>query len=213
MSAQNTPTQEEAGNTADVQHDELTLLKGKADRIGLQYHPSIGKDALREKIKNHEAQLEAAAAAKAAGQTSVNVSVRQETAEDRAAAAREAKATRLRQQRREQMKLIRCRITNLNPAKRDLPGEVFTVANGVLGAVSKYVPYGEAGQSYHLPQIMVTSLRDRKFVQLRRTPGKYGIPTVEKKLVPEFSIEELTPLTKQELEDLAVVQAAGHNIG
>lgn len=224
MSETPTTQPEAAGSTTEIQHDRLALLKAKADKLGLQYHPSIGVEALSEKLKTHEEALDRAAeeklrAAQAAIQASqpqpqaqTQVVVRQETADDRAAAQRARKASKYNSQRKSQLRLIRCRITNLNPAKRDLSGEVFTVANGILGAVSKYVPYNEAGQSYHLPQILVTMLRDRKYMQLRRRPGKFGIDMVERRLVPEFNIEELEPLSVEELRRLANVQAAGHNI-
>ena len=31
--------------------DELTTLKGRADLLGIAYHPSIGVEKLREKVK------------------------------------------------------------------------------------------------------------------------------------------------------------------
>ena len=34
----------------DAPKDELTLLKERATLMGIQYHPSIGVDKLREKV-------------------------------------------------------------------------------------------------------------------------------------------------------------------
>ena len=218
MSEQNQQT-EAAASTTEISHDRLAILKAKADRIGVQYHPSIGEAALADKIKQHEETLERQLAErqKQAASNTQNqesqVVIRHETSEDRANARQAARAVKMNQQRKTQLALVRCRITNLNPAKRDLPGEIFTVGNGIIGSVSKYVPYNEAAQSYHLPRMLVNMLRDKKYMQLRRRPGKYGIEMVERRLVPEFSIEELTPLTPAELVELATVQAAGHNIG
>ena len=38
---------------------------------------------------------------------------------------------------KEQMRLIRLRITNLDPKKKDLPGEIFTVANKYIGTIRR----------------------------------------------------------------------------
>jgi len=34
----------------EVLQDELTTLKGRADKLGIKYHPAIGVEKLRDKI-------------------------------------------------------------------------------------------------------------------------------------------------------------------
>lgn len=114
----------------------------------------------------------------------------------------------------EQMRLIRCRITNMDPKKKDLPGEIFTVANRILGTVRKFVPYGElTDEGYHIPYIIYQQLKDREFLQVRTTKHpRTGAPQVHTKYVREFAIEVLPPLTEQELKDLAIAQTAAGSV-
>lgn len=112
---------------------------------------------------------------------------------------------------KEQMKLVRCRIQNLDPKKAELPGEIFTVANRILGTVRKYVPYGEVTDNgYHLPYIIYKQLEDRRFLNIR-TSTKNGQVRVESNWAKEFAIEVLPPLTQEELDRLAAAQAAAGN--
>lgn len=111
--------------------------------------------------------------------------------------------------RKEATKLIRIRIKNLNPAKKDLQGEIFTIANQVIGKVSKYVPYDSAGEAYHVPNCIYKLLCNKKFLQIHTFKDKdTGQIRIDQGWVPEFSIEVLPQLTKEELKDLAIKQQA-----
>ena len=109
-----------------------------------------------------------------------------------------------------EMALVRCRITNMDPKKKDLPGEIFTVANEFLGTVRKYVPYGEqTDDGYHIPVCIYNQLVDRTFVSIRTVKNKQGRGTVTTTSdAREFAIEVLPPLTAEELARLANAQAA-----
>lgn len=115
---------------------------------------------------------------------------------------------------KDQMKLVRCRIQNLDPKKKDLPGEIFTVANRVLGTVRKYVPYGEVtDDGYHIPYIIYQELETRRFLNIRTTKDRRtGAPQVQQNYAKEFAIEVLPPLTKDELNRLAAAQAAAGSV-
>jgi len=114
----------------------------------------------------------------------------------------------------EQMKLIRVRITNLDPKKKDLPGEIITVANEHLGTVRKFVPFGEATENgYHLPMCLYNFLKARKFVSVTtKRDKKTGHIDVSNRDVAEFSLEVLEPLTSEELRELAVAQMAAGSV-
>ncbi len=112
------------------------------------------------------------------------------------------------------MRLIRVKITNLDPKKKDLPGEIFTVANGVIGTVRKFIPYGDATENgYHLPNVIYKQLEKRKFqhIIVKRDP-RTGENTVQERWVKEFSLEVLPPLTQDELDKLAHAQLAAGSI-
>lgn len=109
-----------------------------------------------------------------------------------------------------EMALVRCRITNMDPKKKDIPGEIFTVANEYLGTVRKYVPYGEqTDDGYHLPVCIYNQLLERTFVSIRTVKNKQGRGTVTTTSdAREFAIEVLPPLTQEDLARLANAQAA-----
>lgn len=111
--------------------------------------------------------------------------------------------------RQEEMKLIRCRITNLDPKKKDLPGEILTVANEYLGNVRKYIPYGEVTDNgYHIENCLYKQLLERTFVNIKVRKDSRGREIVETQDAREFAIEVLPPLTESELARLAASQAA-----
>ena len=172
--------------------DELTLLKQKADTLGVKYHPSIGIEALREKINAKMAEGESV--------PGVDGPV-----------LSQAEAEQLLRKKliQDQMKLVRIRVTNLDPKKKDLQGEVITVGNRFLGTVRKFIPFGEATDNgYHVPFIVYTELKNRRFSQVKTRKGPNGQLFPETKLVPEYAIEVLPPLTRKELDDLKAQQAA-----
>lgn len=181
------------------QVDELSLLKMQAKTLGIVYSNNIGVDTLRAKIK---AKLEDTAEIVEAGSN---------TPADEAATSKPVKRKTLRQHLQdEQMKLIRVRIMNLDPKKKNLHGEIFTVANEYIGTVKKFVPYGEVTDNgYHLPMILYKELDDRKFLNVRTIKGRNGDTTrVETNWVKEFAFEVLPPLTQSDLDKLATQQAA-----
>lgn len=113
----------------------------------------------------------------------------------------------------ENMRLIRVRIANLNPAKNNLHGEIFTVSNDILGKVEKYIPYDAAGQAYHIPYCLYKTLKDKKFLMLKKRQDAKGNILYDQSWVPEFNLEELPPLTDKELEEIKQRQLASGSIG
>ena len=174
--------------------DEITLLKQRADTLGITYSPRIGVDSLRAKIDERLSEKEPDAPAAGSGKLTKN---------EQTAALRES-------MHKEQMKMVRLRITNLNPNKKELTGEIFTVANKFLGIVKKYIPYGEVTEDgYHVPYILYTELRDRKFLSIKTRQDKTtGQIVVSQNWVPEFALEVLPQLTQAELNKLAAAQSA-----
>lgn len=178
--------------------DELTLLKQRADMLGITYASRIGVDKLKAKI---EAKLNGTKEEGDADEASV----------DEPELTEQQKFMKLREEMlADEMKLIRLRITNLNPNKRELHGEIFTVANKAIGIVKKYVPYGEATEDgYHVPNVIYKQLKERKFLNIRTYRNKTnGEIVVEQTWAPEFALEVLPQLTQEELNHLAAAQAA-----
>lgn len=175
--------------------DELSLLKQRANMLGLTYSNNIGIAALKAKID-----------AKLAGDEEQASSGTGSNALEDAAVA---KMTFRQRMIREQTRLVRVRIQNMDPKKKDLPGEIITVANRVIGTIRKFVPFGEATENgYHIPYCIYQMLEARRFLNVRTRKGKHGTPVVETTWAREFAIEILDPLTKEELAELAKAQIA-----
>lgn len=130
-------------------------------------------------------------------------------------AAAEGQVLTLRQHLyNEQMKLVRLQITNLDPKKGDLQGELLAVANKYLGTVKMFVPYGEVtDDGWHVPYIIYKELERRRFLSIRTTKDrKTGQVKVNKSWAKEFSLVIMDPLSTSEIERLAVAQAAAGSI-
>jgi hypothetical protein len=180
--------------------NELDMLKQRALLMGIKFSNNISSATLRTKI---QARLDGEEA-KEAAEAILSKQPRKE-AEEAAMAVRSDRQTLFDTE----MRLVRLRITNLDPKKKDLPGEIFTVANEVLGAVKKYIPYGEATENgYHVPYIIYRQLKEREFLNIKTRKDRQGRTIVETGMVREFALEELPPLTQQELNRLAASQAA-----
>lgn len=114
----------------------------------------------------------------------------------------------------DKMRLVRCRITNMDPKKKDLPGEVFAVGNELIGTVKKFIPYGEATEGgYHIPLILYNNLKERRFLQVKtsRDP-KNGRIRVHTSYQREFNLEVLPLLSEEELNDLKQAQIAAGSV-
>lgn len=180
------------------QNEELIQLKEQAKTLGVQHSPNIGLDALRAKVR---AKLDGTddAGDKADGQ-------RTPAAEDLKVETEQQIRDRLNS---EALALVRCRITNLNPHKASMRGEVITVGNKYTGSISKFIPFGEATDNgYHVPKIIFDELKQRKFNSIKSEKSTNGVYRPVQRLVPEFAIEVLEPLTPEELSQLARQQAA-----
>lgn len=183
----------------EVQVDELTLLKRRADKLGVSYSNNIGLETLKERVAkamegNKEPEVKKEAKDEGAGEAQSLVELRAE-------------------KRKEAMKLVRIRYTNMNSRKKDVPGEFFTVANGIIGTIKRYVPYGEAAENgWHVENAIYKMMKRRTFtttVTKRDDKGRPYNTSVERK---EFAIEVLEPLTQEQLDQLAKDQRASGRV-
>lgn len=217
---------QETGDNQMTGLSELDLLKSRAKMMGITFSNNIGLDALKAKVEAKMAgepdvqedsldeqelpqeardaiepnALELGARANLAGAAEAEVEQRPETLREKLY--------------RENMALLRCRITNLDPKKKDLPGEIITVANEFLGTVKVFVPFGETTEEgWHIPTIIYNTIKTRKFLNIRtvRDP-RTRTEKVSTTWAPEFAIEVLDPLTPQELKSLGQAQIAAGSL-
>lgn len=174
--------------------EELAALKARADMMGISYHPSIGLEKLRDKVNaalTDEPDAEPEAPEVAQGEESDN-----------------ERRTRLK---REASRLVRVRVTCMNPAKAEWQGEIFSVGNSVVGSFTKYVPFN-ADDGWHIPEIIYKAMAERQCQVFYTVPDSRGNKVRKGKLIKEFAIEKLPPLTKEELADLAQRQAMSKSV-
>lgn len=172
------------------QKDELAILKARADLLKIPYSNNISLAKLKERIEDHMGKDE-------------------EEEEQEVEEVVETKATLRTRLIREATRLVRVRVTNMNPAKAAFPGEIFTVANSTVGTIRKFIPYGagtEAG--YHIPYAIYEMIKRKKFTLTKKEVGPNGSPIFNKYERKEFAIEVLEQLTPEEIKKLAAEQAA-----
>lgn len=197
------------GDLPAVTESELDTLKARADLMGIRYHPSIGLDKLREKVNkaitsppgtDHNAEDRADHAPNPAFSHGVS-----------ATAPEESPAQIAKRQKDDALKLIRIRVSCMNPAKKDWEGEIFTVANSVVGTVKKFVPFN-TDDGWHVPNFIYKMIRDRECQIFYDAKDSRGNKVRKGKMIREFAVEILPPLTPAELKDLAQRQAMSQAI-
>lgn len=171
----------------------LEVLKKRADLLGIKYHPNIGIDALREKVQKAMAKEPESSEPKVTG---VIASKHTEAAE------REEKHNMAN-------RLIRAEIVCMNPNKREWQGEIFTVANSKIGTIKKFVPFNVP---FHIPQAILNMIKERQCQIFETVKDSRGNKSRKGKLIKEFGVNILDPLTDREIKELAAAQAAAGTI-
>lgn len=181
--------------------DELAALKARADMMGVTYHPSIGLEKLREKVN----------AAVAGEAPSADPETTQPSAAAAINTAVETEGQKTKRLKDDAARLVRIRLTCMNPAKSEWPGEIISVGNARVGAFSKFIPFN-ADEGWHVPNIIYKALADRMCQVFVTTTDSRGNKTRKGKLIREFAIEILPELNAEELHDLAQRQAMSGSI-
>lgn len=170
--------------------DELASLKARADMLGIAYHPSIKVEKLREKV---------------------NTAMTTPTAKELELDAAAQEAAEQQKHIDEASKLVRIVAVCMNPNKKEWVGEIYTVSNSVVGTFKKYVPFN-VDEGWHVPNIIYQHLVQRECQVFYTVKDARGNSVRKGKLIKEFAINVLPPLTSEELRDLAQKQAMSHAI-
>ena len=185
------PTELDFPEQDEPQLDELTLLKQRAQTLGIKFHPSIGLESLRSKVSAALTREDAEEAAE------------EPVPEAPAVESRIQMRNRLR---KEASALVRVRVTCMNPYKKEWKGEIFTASNSIVGTFRKYVQFNTE-EGWHVPQIILNMIKARQFQTFYTIKNERGVAVRKGKLVPEFAVEVLPPLTEKELLELSRRQA------
>ena len=188
---------EENQDAEVVVQDELEALKARANLLGVKFHPSISLEKLREKVN--------------AAVTSDGATASEEEAKEPAEPKQETIGEKRKRLKAEALKLVRIRLTCLNPAKKEWEGEIITAGNAGVGTYKKYVPFN-ADEGWHVPNIIYQVLKNRECQVFYTVTGPRGNKFRKGKLIKEFAIEVLPPLSEDELKDLAQRQAMAKSV-
>lgn len=203
MSDQTQTNNEE--NTANGP-DELTVLKERAERMGIKHSNNITAETLRKKIQE-----------KLDGEKQEQNQAPNEVPneKERSMTENEKKMQLRKELIEENLRLVRIRVANLDPKKGEIPGEILTTGNKYIGTVRKYVPFGDATDNgYHVPYCIYKMMKARKFLQItNKRDRRTGTNVTKTRMVNEFAIDVLPELTEEELKKLANAQAAAGSVG
>lgn len=185
---------------------KLETLKLQADSLGVKYHPNIGVDKLLAKIdavKNNTSSEDDEPQEETVTSTKVQSIHAYKEKLTPAQVAQKA--------RKEAEVLVRVVVTCMNPNKKAMTGDYFSISNRVIGTIKKFVQF-DAADGWHVPRALVDHIKSRKcqvFVPAVTTTGK---KIMKGKLIPEFNVVELPNLTTAELKELAERQALSGSI-
>jgi hypothetical protein len=185
-------TQNEDEQVANTVTERETLER-QAKMLGVEYHPSLGIDKLRDRVKAKLQEEFPDAALIVAAPAPVAVAPVPETT--------------LQKNKRLKLaanKLVRIQIACMNPNKGEWEGEVFTAGNSVVGTLSKYVPYNV---DWHVPQIILNMIDDRKCQLFYTATDDKGRKYRKGRMAKEYTVSILPDLSTEELHDLAQRQA------
>ena len=179
---------------------DLLQVRKDADALGIPYHHRAGAAKIQALIDAHEPQMDDSPDLPGPVLNRVPVDpVIPMTAE-------KFNRDRLAQNRKRVAQLVRCRVTCMNPNKKEWPGEIISVGSAKLGTFKKYVPFN-TGEPYHLPRIIFDVLKEKKCSVFFNETNAQGHKVRKSRLINEYALDELPRLTKEELKDLEQRQA------
>ena len=205
---------------------ELQQLKDIAKYLEYQHHHAIGAERLESELIKYCDEIgtsmeeaingmEALIASKANSLTETdgsntnteldpNIVAKLATMSFNEAEGKAVKSARAEKQK-EAMRLVRCTISCNNKNKSEFSGEIFCARNKILPEVKKFVPFGVPT---HIPLILLNMIKEKQYQVFRTKKLPNGQTVKEPSLIPEYNIQELPPLTQQELDAIARKQLA-----
>lgn len=182
--------------TTESNQDTIAALKAEADALGITYGNATKEDTLRAKI-----------AAVRSGQAIEQEPTEQEVPAKRAPSNPKAKL------RAEANKLVRIQVVCANPEKSSWQGEVISAGNRIVGMHKKFVLFGTDNDGWHVPHVIYEALKAKTFMHIYTVRDqRTGKTRQATKMMPEFAITVMEPLSEEGLADLRAHQAANHSI-
>lgn len=190
--------------------DKREELMAQAKAMGIKVHHMAGEQKIQEAIDAHLAEN----ATERTNTTDFGAPVNKnqidpETGKIVPMTAEQFKKSVKGDRKKILNRLVRCRITCMNPVKRAWPGEIISVGSAKNGTFKKFIPFD--GREYHIPNVIYEELKDRKYTHFYTVRDARGHEIRKGELKPEFAIQVLPPLTEAERQKLIKEQALANN--
>jgi len=199
------------------QKEELRILKSTATKAGIKFAANAGLQTMRDLVRKELAPSSNSHIVTEAGdisaeQEQLNKMKDKNSMEARALRARirmpvlpefQSKIKRTQTAREACGKLVRIIAHNNSPLMKEWQGEILTASND-LGTWRKYVQFDV---EWHVPTIILNLMREKKYSHFYSKKNSEGQTIRKVRMLPTYNIELLEPLTKEELKDLAKLQA------
>jgi len=179
-------------------------LKSQANLLGVKFHHRAGAAKIQEAIDLHLATSADVIPTASAEQRPAS-EIGKVPAYEEPLTSVEYRAQELKSARKRCGELVRIRLQCMNPNKKEWPGEIISVGSAKLGTFKKFIPFN--GEPYHVPRIIYDRLCERECSVFFNSTDERGHKTRKGRLIKEFSVEVLEPLTRKEIDDLAKVQS------
>jgi hypothetical protein len=199
-----TMEEEEAEVVQPEGESEIELLRKRANLMGIKFHPMTGVKKLKAQGLT-ENQIEEQKNEVISVPSSLSPGL-QKLYGGPPMSQEQYLRENDNQKRKNINRLVRIQIACMNPSKSEWEGEIFSVGSAKLGTFKKYIPFNST-DGWHVPYILYEALKERKYTQFYNAKGPRGEKIRKGRLAPEFSIQVLPPLTKEELQELAQRQA------
>lgn len=186
----------------------LEELRAQAEELGVKYHHMAGEAKIQAAIDAH---IEKATKTEAVEGFDHPVNPRHVNEDGLIVpmTSEEFRKDTLSDRKKILNRLVRCRITCMNPAKKAWEGEIISVGSAKNGTFKKFIPFD--GREYHIPNVIYEELKSRQYTVFHTVRNERGQEVKKGRLVNEFSIDVLPPLTPKELEKLRKEQALANN--
>ena len=157
--------------------DNLTLLKERADKLGLKYSPNIGAATLQERVNE------------------ATIALSEKPKEQVTLAENEAQ--RLMRKKKEAEALVRVQVTCSDPTMKKRKGTYIMGSNNLVGTIRKFI---EFNKPWMMPRMLVNVMKESKYQAWVEGDTKFGITQMVSSMENRYAITELPPITPKELE-------------
>ena len=141
-----------AEETGSYESEEQQALRAEAAKYGLKFQGRPSAETMRQRLDEYLAKEGLERAQKAAPPPAADLALTPEEFARRKAAEAKLNAG----------KLVRCRITCMNPNKKNWTGEIISVGSAKVGTFKKFIPFN-SDEPYHVPLIIYNYLKERNY--------------------------------------------------